>query len=554
LIRFAGVAAAAAAALLLIQPASAARFAVGVDPAASLSRVAADLHAFGRVSHRLAPLHVLVVRAPSVRGIGRVAGVRWAEWLGSHRRRLAFVPTDPLAARQWYLTQDRAFDFWPEAPALPAVKVAIVDSGIDTGHPDLAGKILAARSFVGGSAADVQGHGTFVAGEIAASLNNAEGITGIAFNAQLLIARVVRTDGSISLEGEAQAIRWAADQGARVINLSLGGVRDPRNPSRDTYSELEAAAVDYAAAKGAVLVAAVGNTDQAPAEPWPYASWPAALPHVIGVSSLGRDGSASTFSDHDEVYNDIAAPGEEILSTLPRALTRENPACLDQGYSSCGPAEYRRGDGTSFAAPQVAAAAALVLAERPGLSADQVTVLLERTADDANASNGCPRCPLLRDAFTGWGRLDVVKALAVVTRGAPPIADRFETNDDAGPYARRLSGSHGKIRATIDYWDDTRDVYALTLAGGRRLTATLTSAVGTNVELRLWSPQTRSIIGRSMQRQTLARSLRLGTRQALGYTVPRGKGGRYFLEARIALPAAGPYSLAWSQAKPKPKR
>ena len=84
-----------------------------------------------------------------------------------------------------------------------------------------------------------------------------------------------------------------------MINLSLGGLRDPKNPSRDTYSPLEAAAVDYAAAKGVVLVAAVGNSDQAPTSPWPYASYPAALPHVVGVSSLTRDGSVSSFSDRD---------------------------------------------------------------------------------------------------------------------------------------------------------------------------------------------------------------------------------------------------------------
>src|SRR5262249_12959570 len=175
-----------------------------------------------------------------------------------------------------------------EPPVLPPVKVAIVDSGIDMAHPDLASRVLAARSFVGSSVADTQGHGTFVAGETAAAVNNSEGIAGIGLTAQLLIAKVVRSDGTISLEGEAKAIRWAADEGDRVINLSLGGLRDPRNPARDTYSPLEAAAVDYATSKGVLVVAAVGNSDQAPYSPWPFASYPAALPHVVGVSSLAR--------------------------------------------------------------------------------------------------------------------------------------------------------------------------------------------------------------------------------------------------------------------------
>ena len=96
----------------------------------------------------------------------------------------------------------------------------------------------------------------------------------MAFPAQLLVAKVVRNDGTISLEAEAKAIRWAADNGARVINLSIGGLRDPKNPSRDTFSQLEAAAVQYAVAKGALVVAAVGNDELAPATPWPYASYP----------------------------------------------------------------------------------------------------------------------------------------------------------------------------------------------------------------------------------------------------------------------------------------
>ncbi len=227
MIRAAAVAAVAA--LALAGQAGAARFAVGVAPSASLQSVAAQLP--GSVSFRLAPLHTLVVDAPSVRGVKRVPGVRWVEWLGSRRRTLAFTPTDPLAAKQWYLQQDHAFDTWADVPVLSPVSVAIIDSGIDTTHPDLASRILVARSFVGGTVSDQAGHGTFVAGEIAAGLNNNEGIAGIAFPAQLIVAKVVRPDFSISLEAEAEAIRWAVDQGARVINLSLGGLRDPRNPT-----------------------------------------------------------------------------------------------------------------------------------------------------------------------------------------------------------------------------------------------------------------------------------------------------------------------------------
>jgi subtilisin family serine protease len=540
---------AAAAALLGPGPAVAARFAVGVDPSVPLPRVATHLREFGPVTRGLARLRVLVVESPSVHGVKRIHGVRWVEWLGSRRRRVAFTPTDPLAAKQWYLQQDRAFDFWSEPPFLSPVKIAVIDSGIDVTHPDLVTRISVARSFVGGSVADVQGHGTFVAGEIAAATNNAEGIAGIAFPAQLIIGKVVRRDGTVSLEGEAEAIRWAVDEGARVINLSLGGLRDPHNLSRDTYSALEAAAVDYAVAKGALLVAAVGNSDQAPVSPWPFASYPAALPHVVGVSSFARDGAVSTFSDRDVVYNDIAAPGEDILSTLPRALTRDNTTCVDQGYSTCGPDDFRHSQGTSFAAPQVAAAAGLLFAASPSLTASQAGTLLERTAVDLNASTGCPGCPPLRDSLSGWGRLDVVAALTALTNDPLPPADRYETNDDVGARKARLTGTRGKLAATVDYWDDQTDVYAVDLSARRRFTVSLAAATGTAVYLRLWSPQTRSIFSASSKRLSVARSSRVGATQRLSYVVPAAKGGRYYLQVRIAQPGAGAYTFAWAKTK-----
>jgi hypothetical protein len=537
---------AAAAAFVFAGQAGAARFAIGVDPAVSLQRIAKQLP--GRVSFRLAPLHTLVVDAPSVRGVKRVHGVRWVEWLGSHRRKLAFTPTDPLASKQWYLQQDHAFDLWTDVPVLAPVKVAIIDSGIDLTHPDFAGKILLPRSFVGGTANDTAGHGTFVAGEIAAGLDNNEGIAGIAFPAQLLIAKVVRGDSSISLEAEAEAIRWATDEGARVINLSLGGVRDPRRPARDTYSPLEAAAVDYAASKGVVLVAAVGNADAAPATPWPFASYPAALPHVLGVSALAPDGSVPLFSDRDPIYNDMSAPGAEIYSTLPRALTKlAAPTCVNQGYSDCGGDDYKHGEGTSFAAPQVSAAAALLLAVKPTLTADQVTTLLERSADDVNAFNGCSKCALLHDALSGWGRLNIAKALTVLANGPLTPADAFETNDDAGTHAKRINGAHAELKATIDYWDDQVDVYRIQLRGGQRLTARLTGPARSSVALQLWLPKTRTLTNLAKTSLRVASSAKPGAKQRLVHRVPRGRGGLYYLEVKIVAPGSGRYTLSFTK-------
>ncbi len=336
----------------------------------------------------------------------------------------AFAPTDPLAAKQWYLADDHAFDAWAEPPTtLEPVKVAVVDSGVDCSLADFAGRIADKRSFVGGDpCVDTDGHGTFVAGVIAANLDG-QGIVGVAYGSQLLVAKVVKPDGTIPLAAEAAAIRWAADSGARVINLSLGGVRDPVHRNRDTYSQLEANAVAYAYAKGAVLVAAVGNGDEAFSEPWPYASYPAALPHVIGVSALTRSGNVPDYSNRDAVYNDISAPGSGIFSTFPLALTAQRPLCTDQGYSDCGTDDYRNPEGTSFAAPQVSAAAAQLFSVSPTLTNSQVTTILEHSADDVNATNGCSHCTPLRDAYSGWGRLDVAKAIANLA-GPLPAPDR----------------------------------------------------------------------------------------------------------------------------------
>jgi len=541
--RTAAVFVAVAAALVASGTASAARFAVGVDPAASLSHVSARLGAYGTVSRDLTQLHVLVVNGRSVRGVKRIDGVRWVEWLGT-RRRLAFSPNDTLAAKQWYLQQDRAFDFWPEPPALPAVKVAVVDSGIDLGHPDFASRVVLARSFVGGSVADVQGHGTFVAGEIAAATDNATGIAGIAFPAQLLIAKVVHNDGTISLEAEANGIRWAADQGARVINLSLGGLRDPRDASRDTYSPLEAAAVRYAVSKGAVVVAAVGNSDSAPSTPWPYASYPAALPHVIGVSSIGRTNAVSSFSDRDTVFNDIAAPGEDILSTVPRSLTKASVGCVDQGYSDCGPDDLRHARGTSFAAPQVSAAAALLIAQNPALKASQVEYLLERSAVDLNASNGCTGCVNGRDALSGWGRLDIASALAAAKGPPLPHADAFESNDDVGGHSGVLVARQGSLTATLDFWDDPSDVYPVDLVAGRRLTVSLSGSLAGAARVALWGPRTRTVYGVSVTR-ALARSIRVGVTQRLSYVAAKANGGRYYVQVIARRPLSGAYTLSW---------
>ena len=457
--------------------------------------------------------------------------------------RSGFTPSDPLAPKQYYLAQDHAFDAFPtDLPVLNPVRVAIIDSGIDGGHPEFPrSRIWQARSWVGGSPlTDEEGHGTFVAGMIAAAIDNNEGSAGMAFPAQLVIAKIARSDQSIDVRDEAEAIRWAVDVGARVINLSIGGLRDPFNPRRDTFSRVEASAINYAVSRGAVLVAAVGNSDNAPQSPWPFASYPAALPHVLGVSALSPTGNVPQFSNRDRIYNDISAPGQEIYSTLPRALTATRPLCPNQGYSDCGPDEFRHAAGTSFAAPQVSAAAAVLLALDPTLQPDQVLNVLERTATDMNASDGCKQCPLQRDSFSGWGRLDVAKAIGALGGVLPP-PDRLEPNDDAGGAAARLGTKVTSVKATLDFWDDQIDVYRLYLKKSERLKLTLNGPEGSTSNLLLWKPGTKHVNDIRNQHLRAAQALGPGPTHAIGYKAPAS--GWYYAEIKLTARGFGPYEL-----------
>ena len=522
--------------------ANAARVAVGLSRGADARAVSAAIERrTGNRPESLRPIPALLVDVPSGVSLEGIRGIRYVEPLIT--RRLAFTPSDPLVSKQWYLGYSGFYASWPTLPSFEPIPVAVIDSGVDGTHPDLAGRILDAESFVGGNPrTDALGHGTFVAGLIGAGVDNGVGIAGLAPSAQLLVAKVVTKSRAIPVEAEAKAIRWAVENGARVINMSLGGIRDPLDPNRDSFSRLEADAVAYAISNGAVVVAAVGNGDQAPSSPWAYASYPAALPHVLGVSAISETGGVPKFSNRDKVYNDVAAPGERILSIFPRPLTSRFPACSEQGYSSCGPEEYREAQGTSFAVPQVSAAAALLFSLRPLLLPEQVTAILEQTAVDVTPTTGCAACIIGRDEHSGRGRLDVAAAIAALAETLP-LGDRHEANDDAGPRAYKVSGSNRRINATVDFWDDQDDVYAVKLKKDQRVYVGLTGADATSdLSLALWLPKTRTIGNVRSLRFRARISARPAAREYFSHRA--SKPGWYYVQVRMSGPGLTRYRLA----------
>ncbi|MCW2984243.1 MAG: alkaline serine protease [Conexibacter sp.] len=271
------------------------------------------------------------------------------------------LPNDPLVRKQWYLQND-AHTIAPSATPAPvfgadidaplgwqrgmgsgAVKIAIVDSGVDVHQPDLAGRIVSTMSVAGdGDATDHVGHGTFVAGIAGAGWGNGIGIAGVDPSAALIIVKDTdqTSDSAIPAATLAAGIVAAVDAGAQVINTSQAG---------HGFTSVIHDAVDYAWSHGALVVAAAGNSGSSTPE------YPAAEPNAISVGATDIAGRRASFSNYGS-WVSVTAPGQDILSTQPTYATTYfgapagDPAVTAYAYSS----------GTSFAAPMVAAIAATV--------------------------------------------------------------------------------------------------------------------------------------------------------------------------------------------------
>ncbi|GIE77648.1 hypothetical protein Aph02nite_35980 [Actinoplanes philippinensis] len=280
--------------------------------------------------------------------------------------------SDPSRAQQWDLPKIRTVEAWQKSTGA-GVTVAVIDSGVDSTHPDLAANVLSgfdATTDREGPTTDRHGHGTHVAGTIAAVTGNAVGVSGFAPNVKILPVKVLGDNGSGNMSDTAQGITWAADHGAQVINMSLGGTQQV---------EAVSTAIAYARSKGVTVVAAAGNARQQGSP----TSYPAADTGVIGVGATDSNDRVGVYSNAGD-YVDVSAPGTDILSTSPGG-------------------QYKTMSGTSMASPHVAAIAALLKSYRSSLTPDQVETTLERSAVDLGAAGF--------DNDFGNGRIDALAAL-----------------------------------------------------------------------------------------------------------------------------------------------
>lgn len=324
------------------------------------------------------------------------------------------APDDTYWSTQWGPDAIGARAAWAITRGRPEIVVAVLDSGVDLAHPDLAGRLVPGIDLGSGDRdpSDEDGHGTHVAGIIAAASNNGRGVAGVAPGVVVMPIKVMNDDGDIWDSAVAEGIAWAVARGARVINLSLGGPDD---------SAAIDAAIDDARAKGAVVVAAAGNHrdgDLQASVDQPGAYGPVLA--VAAVSDRGADfGSPGAVQRYEQAaYSnsgpevDIAAPGTSIMSTFPTWESRQ----------------YVRISGTSMATPFVSAAAALVISRDPSLTADQVEAALLGTAADLGAPGPDPE--------TGAGLVRADAAVASIP--APP-------SDGAAPLVRVTGIADGTV-------------------------------------------------------------------------------------------------------------
>jgi len=292
----------------------------------------------------------------------------------------SIVPDDSYFDKQWALGKIQALEAWQVTSGSQDVLIAILDTGIDQNHEDLKGKVMAEVNFTDSPTLDdIHGHGTHIAGIIAANSNNGTGIAGVASEVRLMNVKVADDKGRCQASAVADGIIWAVDSGAGVINISIE-LREPSLQLED--------AVNYAWSQGAIIIAAAGNDgSQSPI-------YPAYYENCIAVAATRQNDTLAPLSNYGDWVN-VAAPGFNIYSTLP-----------DDGYG------YKTG--TSFAAPYVSGLAALLFSvvtdtNDDGRLNDEVRTAIETGAQELNISG------------VGCGRINALKAVRKAVESLPAI-------------------------------------------------------------------------------------------------------------------------------------
>ncbi|MBM7650968.1 S8 family peptidase [Neobacillus cucumis] len=276
---------------------------------------------------------------------------------------------------QWNLPAIGTEKGWNMTRGSKNVKIAVVDTGVDLDHPDLAHRLIAGYNAIdnNNNPDDDNGHGSHVAGIIAADTNNGEGMAGITWYNPIIPVKVMDAEGTGGSFYVAKGIRWAVDHGADVINLSLGNYQS---------CDILESAIDYALEKNVVVVSAAGNDNTS------QRSYPAAYPGVLGVAAVDSDGKRANFSNFGD-YVDVAAPGVEIPSTFSNG-------------------EYAALSGTSMAAPHVAALAGLIRSINPNLKNTDVTKIITSSAQGLNSNKKSP--------YFGNGIINNLEALQMAAK------------------------------------------------------------------------------------------------------------------------------------------
>ncbi|MEO3945397.1 S8 family peptidase [Gorillibacterium sp. CAU 1737] len=292
------------------------------------------------------------------------AGVEYVE--PNYVRRAAYIPNDPLYSQQYGPAAIQAPKAWDRTLGKKKIIIAVLDTGVQTSHPDLKTKLISGYNFVGNNTntADDNGHGTHVAGIAAAATGNRTGIAGMAPRCQILPVKILDAAGNGTIHQIVQGIHYAVDRGAHVINMSFAG---------SDNSKLEADAIRYAKKKGVALIAAAGNDNTT------TRCYPAAFADVLAVGAIDRSGKRASFSNYGK-WVGVTAPGVDILSTYP-------------------PGRYQQMSGTSMAAPHVSGLAGLLASQ--GLSGTKIHSRIQKTADQIGGTG----------SLWKYGRVNAAKAV-----------------------------------------------------------------------------------------------------------------------------------------------